>query len=42
MKIGDVDPRGAGVKYLQLSEKVRAIAAGVFEAIVLYFKDQRL
>ena len=42
MKIGDVDPRGAEVKYLQLSEKVRAIASGVFEAIVLYYKEQHI
>ncbi|MEA3285773.1 MAG: selenium-dependent molybdenum cofactor biosynthesis protein YqeB [Candidatus Marinimicrobia bacterium] len=40
MKIGDVDPRGASVEYLHISEKARAIASGVFEAIVLYLKAQ--
>ncbi len=38
MKIGDVDPRGEDVEYLQISEKARAVAAGVFEAIVLHHK----
>ncbi len=41
MKIGDVDPRGSSVKYLQISEKARAIAAGVFETIVIYLKEQK-
>jgi len=40
MKIGDVDPRGVEVKYLQLSEKVRVIASGVFEATLLHYKVQ--
>ncbi len=35
MKIGDVDPRGDKIKYQQISEKSRAIAAGVFEAMVI-------
>ncbi len=39
MKIGDVDPRGNTVRYEQISEKARAIAAGVFEAIVLHKMD---
>lgn len=36
MKIGDIDPRGETVKFLQISEKVRSIAAGVLEAIILH------
>ena len=40
MKIGDVDPRGASVEYLHISEKARAIASGVFEAIVLFLRAQ--
>ncbi len=40
MKIGDVDPRGTTVEYLHISEKARAIASGVFEAIVLYLRAQ--
>lgn len=42
MKIGDVDPRGETVKYLQISEKARAIASGVLEAIILHLKTQQL
>lgn len=42
LKIGDVDPRGGDVKFMQISEKARVIASGVFEAIVLHNKDQRL
>ncbi|MCF6237840.1 MAG: hypothetical protein L3J79_03350, partial [Candidatus Marinimicrobia bacterium] len=41
MKIGDVDPRGASVQYQHISEKARAIAAGVLEAIILYLKGQQ-
>ncbi|MCF7823323.1 MAG: EF2563 family selenium-dependent molybdenum hydroxylase system protein [Candidatus Marinimicrobia bacterium] len=40
MKIGDIDPRGAEVKYLQISDKARSIAAGVLEAILLHSKDR--
>ena len=36
LKIGDVDPRGAEVNYLQISDKARTIAHGVTEAILLY------
>ncbi|MBC8376661.1 MAG: EF2563 family selenium-dependent molybdenum hydroxylase system protein [FCB group bacterium] len=39
MKIGDIDPRGESVEYLQISEKARTIAAGVFEAIVLHHNE---
>jgi len=39
MKIGDVDPRGDSVQYLHISEKARAIASGVLEAIILYLRD---
>ncbi len=38
MKIGDVDPRGESVQYLHISEKARAIASGVLEAIILHLK----
>jgi hypothetical protein len=33
MKVGDIDPRGALVDPARVSEKGRAIAAGVLEAI---------
>ncbi|NQV16026.1 EF2563 family selenium-dependent molybdenum hydroxylase system protein [bacterium] len=36
MKIGDIDPRGSEVRYLQISDKARMIASGVLEAIVLH------
>jgi len=41
MKIGDVDPRGTAVQYKHISEKARAIAAGVLEAILLHIKEAR-
>jgi xanthine dehydrogenase accessory factor len=34
MKVGDVDPRGAGVDPARISDKGRAVAAGVLEAVV--------
>jgi xanthine dehydrogenase accessory factor len=33
LKVGDIDPRGAVVDPARISEKGRAIAAGVLEAI---------
>jgi len=33
-KIGDVDPRGSSVDYRRISDKARAIAGGVMEAIL--------
>jgi xanthine dehydrogenase accessory factor len=41
MKIGDVDPRGDSVQYLHISEKARAIASGVLEAILLHLNQVR-
>lgn len=41
MKIGDIDPRGETVAYLQISEKTRLIAAGVYEAIVLQHNERK-
>jgi len=41
MKIGDIDPRGTVVNYRQISEKARAIAAGVLEAILLYLNQEK-
>lgn len=35
MKVGDVDPRGAAVDEARISDKARAIAAGVLEAVLL-------
>ncbi len=39
MKIGDIDPRGDQVQYLQISEKARIIAGAVFESIVLHYNE---
>jgi xanthine dehydrogenase accessory factor len=39
MKIGDVDPRGGTIKYLQISEKARAVACGVLEAIFVHMNQ---
>lgn len=36
MKVGDVDPRGAEVNHLEISDKARSIAHGVLEAILLF------
>lgn len=38
-KIGDVDPRGASVDWRSVSDKARAVAGGVLEAI-LYLRDK--
>jgi xanthine dehydrogenase accessory factor len=35
MKIGDIDPRGIAVSPARISDKARAVAAGVLEAVVL-------
>ena len=35
MKIGDIDPRGLAVSPARISDKARAVAAGVLEAVVL-------
>ena len=34
-KVGDVDPRGAAVDPAAISDKARAVAAGVLEAVLL-------
>ena len=34
-KVGDVDPRGPGIDPARLSDKARAVAAGVLEAVLL-------
>ena len=34
-KVGDVDPRGAGVDAARISDKARAVAAGVLEAVLM-------
>jgi xanthine dehydrogenase accessory factor len=34
-KLGDIDPRGAAVDPCLVSDKARAVAAGVLEAILL-------
>src|SRR6185436_6324877 len=33
VKIGDIDPRGPGVDPARISDKARAVAAGVLEAV---------
>ena len=33
-KIGDIDPRGAKADYLSISDKARAVAGGVLEAML--------
>lgn len=41
MKIGDIDPRGVTVNHFQISDKARAIAHGVLEAILLGNEDDK-
>lgn len=36
MKIGDIDPRGKSVDFLQISDKSLAVARGVLEAILIF------
>ena len=40
MKSGDVDPRGATVDYMKVSDKALAIGGGVLEAILSYAGDR--
>ena len=35
LKVGDIDPRGAGVDPSRISDKARAVAAGVLEAVLV-------
>jgi len=37
MKVGDIDPRGKSQLCFTISEKARAIAGGVLEAILYWF-----
>ena len=39
-KIGDIDPRGAEVDPARLSDKGRAVAAGVLESVLTHFKGR--
>ena len=36
-KVADIDPRGEGIKYNEPSDKARAIAGGVLEAVDSFF-----
>jgi len=40
IKIGDIDPRGPGVDPARISDKARAVAAGVLEAVLLRRRDE--
>jgi xanthine dehydrogenase accessory factor len=40
IKIGDIDPRGPGVDPARISDKARAVAAGVLEAVLLRRRGQ--
>ena len=40
VKVGDIDPRGLAVSAVQVSEKGRAVAAGVLEAILVALKGR--
>ena len=40
-KVGDVDPRGPGVNAALISDKARAVAAGVLEAVLLRRRSLR-
>jgi xanthine dehydrogenase accessory factor len=39
MKVGDVDPRGVREYCFTISEKARAIAGGVLEAILRWYNE---
>jgi xanthine dehydrogenase accessory factor len=40
VKIGDIDPRGVTVDPARLSDKARAVAAGVLEAVLISFRER--
>lgn len=40
IKIGDVDPRGPGIDPARISDKARAVAAGVLEAVLVRRREQ--
>ena len=39
IKIGDIDPRGEEINYMELSDKARCVARGVLEAILVRQND---
>jgi xanthine dehydrogenase accessory factor len=41
-KIGDVDPRGKGVDFLKISDKGRAVAGGVLEAVMHWWTESHV
>lgn len=41
LKIGDIDPRGSAVDPARISDKARAVAAGVLEAVVVGLRVRR-
>jgi xanthine dehydrogenase accessory factor len=41
-KIGDVDPRGNGIDFLKISDKGRAVAGGVLEAIMHWWAESHV
>jgi xanthine dehydrogenase accessory factor len=40
VKIGDIDPRGPGIDPTRISDKARAVAAGVLEAVLVRRREQ--
>jgi xanthine dehydrogenase accessory factor len=42
LKVGDIDPRGEKVDYRSISDKARAIAGGVLEAILHFVSKERI
>lgn len=41
-KIGDIDPRGPMIDATRVSDKGRAVAAGVLEAVLVHLRDARI
>jgi xanthine dehydrogenase accessory factor len=40
IKIGDIDPRGPGIDPARISDKARAVAAGVLEAVLVHHRSE--
>ena len=40
IKIGDIDPRGPGIDPARISDKARAVAAGVLEAVLIHLRSE--
>jgi len=40
IKIGDIDPRGPGIDPARISDKARAVSAGVLEAVLVHRREQ--